>query len=113
MPKERRMMSLPVSLALVAALLASEWFYVRTFFRRVEPALIERVEAWLEVKIDFGLLHHWQVDEVREAGAQRSRFAASAAVSAIHLAVMLGFVVGLMLVAAAVVTPMVWWHQRG
>jgi hypothetical protein len=112
MPKHARMMSLTTSLLLVAALLASEWFYVRIFLRVVEPALIERVEASLEVKIGFGLLHHWQVREVAGREAGRSRLALSTAVSTIHLAVMLAFAVGLLAVAAAVVAPIVWWHQR-
>jgi hypothetical protein len=112
MPKTPRMMSLTTSLVLVIALLAAEWLYVRTFFRRVEPALIERVENSLALKIEFGVLHHWQVGELSPDDGARSRLALSAAVSAIHLAVMLGFAIGLLVVAAGVVTPLVWWHQR-
>ena len=112
MPKRSPMMSMTTSLLLVVALLASEWIYLRLFFRTVEPALVERVEAALDVKIGFGLLHHWQVREWSGREAARSRVAVSAAVSAIHLVVMLGFALGLLVVAAAVVTPLVWWHQR-
>ena len=107
------MVSLPIALALMAVLLAGEWFYIRTFFTRVEPALIARVESALDVKIGFGLFHHW---EVRDAGAQRGaaqRFAVSAAVFAIHLGVMLAFAVGLLALAGLVFGPAIWLHRRG
>jgi hypothetical protein len=106
------MMSMTTSLLLVVALLASEWIYLRAFFRSVEPALIERVEAALDVKIGFGLLHHWQVREWAGEEADRSRLGVSTLVSAIHLLVMLGFAIGLLAVAAVVVSPIVWWHHR-
>jgi hypothetical protein len=101
------MMSLPLSLALVPLLLGAEWLYVRAFFGWIEPALIARVEAALEVRIGFGPLHHW---EVLEAGTR----ATSVAVSAIHLGVMLAFSLGLLAVAAAAIAPAIlWFRLRG
>ncbi len=106
------MMSLPLALVLVVGVLAAEWFYLRVFLRTVEPALIQRVERSLDVRIGFGFFHHW---EVRDAGPDRSgaqRLALSAAIFGIHLGVMLVFAIGLVILALTIIAPVVWLHQR-
>jgi hypothetical protein len=105
------MMSLPLSLALMVALLGAEWLYVRAFFTRVEPALVARVETALGVRIGFGLLHHWEVREAAGEPAQGSPRAGSLAVAAIQLGAMMVFALGLLAVAAAISAPAILWGR--
>lgn len=103
------MVPLPVSLLLLVVALGCELLYVRAFFGRVEPVLIARVEAALDVTIGFGPLHHWEVRAVGSRGAERPAFMRSAAVAAIQLGVMLAFALGLFAIAAAIFAPPILW----
>jgi hypothetical protein len=103
------MMSLPLSLALMVALLGAEWLYVRAFFTVVEPALIARVETALGVRIGFGPLHHWEVREAEPEGERAAPRAGGLVVAAIQVGVMVAFALGLLAVAAAISAPAIGW----
>ena len=100
------MASLLLSLICVLLLLFCEWFYFQKYFKYIEPSIIDRTEKAFDIKIGFGVAHHWEVRQINPEITALNRMFIYIAIFAIQFVTILFYIIGLILIIGIILSPL-------